>query len=102
MVKITDEQRKILEPLIDNLQSLIDMDSDEELLLALDDLIIDELDDDQNNLSAKGIQLQKLYDAKVLYLFTAPVSNSIQLHIIFLPVYPMLRVPVQPHPPLSQ
>ncbi len=62
MVKITDEQRKILEPLIDNLQSLIDMDSDEELLLALDDLIIDELDDDQNNLSAKGIQLQKLYD----------------------------------------
>ena len=38
------------------------MDSDEELLLALDDLIIDELDDDQNNLSAKGIQLQKLYD----------------------------------------
>lgn len=62
MVKITDEQRKILEPLIDNLQSLIDMDSDEDLLLALDDLIIDELDDDQNNLSAKGIQLQKLYD----------------------------------------
>jgi hypothetical protein len=62
VVKITDEQRKILEPLIDNLQSLIDMDSDEELLLALDDLIIDELDDDQNNLSAKGIQLQKLYD----------------------------------------
>ena len=62
MVKITDEQRKILEPLIDNLQSLIDMDSDEELLLALDDLIIDELDDDQNSLSAKGIQLQKLYD----------------------------------------
>ena len=62
MVKITDEQRKILEPLIDNLQSLIDMDSDEELLLALDDLIIDVLDDDQNNLSAKGIQLQKLYD----------------------------------------
>ncbi len=62
MVKITDEQRKILEPLIDNLQSLIDMDSDEDLLLAIDDLIIDELDDDQNNLSAKGIQLQKLYD----------------------------------------
>ena len=57
MVKITDEQRKILEPLIDNLQSLIDMDSDEDLLLAIDDLIIDELDDDQNNLSAKGIQL---------------------------------------------
>ena len=62
MVKITDEQRKILEPLIDNLQRLIDMDSDEELLLAIDDLIIDELGDDQNNLSAKGIQLQKLYD----------------------------------------
>ena len=62
MVKITDEQRKILEPLIDNLQSLIDMDSDEDLLLAIDDLIIDALDDDQNNLSAKGIQLQKLYD----------------------------------------
>jgi hypothetical protein len=57
VVKITDEQRKILEPLIDNLQSLIDMDSDEDLLLAIDDLIIDELDDDQNNLSAKGIQL---------------------------------------------
>jgi hypothetical protein len=44
----------------------------------------------------------KLIHNKVLYLFTAPVSNSIQLHTIFLPVYPMLRVPVQPHPPLSQ
>ena len=47
MVIITEEQRRELAPLIDNLQSLIEQETDEELLLAIDDLIIDEMDDDQ-------------------------------------------------------
>ena len=62
VVIITDEQKRILEPLIDDLDSLLDRDSDEDLLLAIDDLIIDELDDEQNSLSPKGIKLQLLYD----------------------------------------
>lgn len=63
MVKITEKQIEVLRPLLPNLQELMEKPTDEELLLAIDDLIIDELDDAQQNLSAKGIQLQKLYDA---------------------------------------
>lgn len=63
MVKITEKQIEVLRPLLPNLQELMEKPTDEELLLAIDDLIIDELDDAQQNLSAKGIQLQNLYDA---------------------------------------
>lgn len=62
MIKITDEQRKRLEPLIPNIEQLINSEDDEELLLAVDELIIDEYDDLQENLSPKGIILQKIYD----------------------------------------
>lgn len=62
MIKITDEQRKNLEPLITNIEQLINSEDDEELLLAVDELIIDEYDNLQENLSPKGIILQKIYD----------------------------------------
>ena len=62
MLMITEEQRKELEKVIPNLQVFIEQDTDEELLQVLDELILDEYDDDQNNLSLKGIQLQKIYD----------------------------------------
>ncbi|GKH49047.1 hypothetical protein CE91St46_01580 [Eubacteriales bacterium] len=62
MVKITQEQIDYLTPLMPNLQELIEQDSDDALLENLDFLIIDELDETQNNLSPKGVKLQKIYD----------------------------------------
>ena len=48
--------------MIPRLDDLLAEPTDEALLLAIDDLIIDELDDSQNYLSEDGIKLQKLYD----------------------------------------
>ena len=62
MIKITETQRLELAPLIPRLDELLAEPTDEALLLAIDDLIIDELDDSQNYLSEDGIKLQKLYD----------------------------------------
>lgn len=62
MIKITEKQRLELVPLIPRLDELLAEPTDEALLLAIDDLIIDELDDSQNYLSEDGIKLQKLYD----------------------------------------
>lgn len=62
MFAITKEQIEKLRPLIENLDELLTRETDEDLLLALDDLIIEELDDDQQNLSQKGVKLQKLWD----------------------------------------
>ncbi len=62
MIKITKEQINILSPLIPNVDELINQDTDEALLEELNWLIIDELDETQNFLSAKGIQLQKIWD----------------------------------------
>lgn len=62
MVKITQEQIDYLTPLMPKLQELIEQDSDDALLENLDFLIIDELDETQNNLSPKGVKLQKIYD----------------------------------------
>lgn len=62
MIKITKEQINILSPLISNIDELINQDTDEALLEELNWLIIDELDETQNFLSAKGIQLQKIWD----------------------------------------
>lgn len=62
MFAITKEQIEKLRPLIENLDELLARETDEDLLLALDDLVIEELDDDQQNLSQKGVKLQKLWD----------------------------------------
>ena len=62
MFVITNEQIEELRPLIENLDELLERETDEDLLLAIDDLIVEELDEDQENLSAKGIKLQKLWD----------------------------------------
>lgn len=62
MVNITEEQKKYLSSLINNIEGLLTKDSDEPLLLAIDNLIINEYDDQQENLSERGVQLQKIYD----------------------------------------
>ncbi len=62
MIKISAEQLEYLSPLIPNINELIDKDTDEDILLAIDDLIVGEFDEEQNWLSSQGLQLQKIYD----------------------------------------
>jgi hypothetical protein len=62
MIKITEDERKILEPLIPDLNELISADSRIDFLLALDNLIIDNLTEDQNLLTPFGLTLQRMYD----------------------------------------
>ena len=63
MIKITQEQIEYLKPLIPELDDFINQDSDEALLSEIDWLIIDEYDEEQIQLSDKGIKLQLIYDA---------------------------------------
>ncbi len=62
MVEITSEQKEYLSTLLPDLNDLIQNDTDEDLLLAVDDLIMDEYNAAQTNLSPKGVRLQKIYD----------------------------------------
>jgi hypothetical protein len=61
MIKVTDEQKKALKNHIDNLEVLIESDDVNELLLAIDDAIIANMDEDDEP-DASGIELQKIYD----------------------------------------
>lgn len=51
-----------MKPLIINFDDLINKDTDEELLLVIDDLFVEQYDDSQQNLSLIGIELQRIYD----------------------------------------
>ena len=62
MINIRKDQLEILTPLIPNIEQLLKREDDEDLLLAIDDLIISELEDNQNHLSEQGVLLQKIYD----------------------------------------
>lgn len=62
MIKITEEQINKLAPYIPNINELITAETDDDLLLILDDLILSEYDEEQDFLSKKGIELQHLFD----------------------------------------
>ena len=62
MVIITDEQIKKLRPYIENLDDLIAKEDDEELLLALDEVIVDNIIANNDEPDAEGIKLQLIYD----------------------------------------
>lgn len=63
MVVITEEQIKKLRPYIENLDELIAKEDDEELLLALDDVITENLYSHKDySLDAEGVKLQLIYD----------------------------------------
>ena len=62
MVIITEEQIKKLRPYIKNLDDLIAQEDDEELLLALDEVIVDNIIANNDEPDAEGIKLQLIYD----------------------------------------
>lgn len=62
MLNITDEQKNILEQYIENVNSYIDDDDIENLLIELDDVIIEHGMDMSQEITSQGIELQKLYD----------------------------------------
>jgi hypothetical protein len=62
MVIITEEQIKKLRPFIENLDDLIAKEDDEELLLALDEVIVDNIIANNDEPDAEGIKLQLIYD----------------------------------------
>lgn len=62
MLNITDEQKNILEQYIENVNLYIDNDDIENLLIEIDDVIIEHGMDMSQEITSKGIELQKLYD----------------------------------------
>ena len=60
---VTEEQIKKLKPYIKNIEELIAADDVNEVLLAIDDVIIDNiLSHADNEPDAEGIRLQLIYD----------------------------------------
>lgn len=62
MKPLTKEQKEYLTPLIPEVDTLAQKESDEELLQTIDELILNEYDQEQESLSLKGIKLQSIYD----------------------------------------
>lgn len=60
-MKITTKQKKFLENYIDNLEQVLLSDDINDLLLAIDDVVIDSFDA-AGNPSEEGIKLQRIYD----------------------------------------
>lgn len=61
MINVTDEQKNILKKHIKNFDELIKRDDVNELLLAIDDVIVFNMDENDEP-DELGIELQKLYD----------------------------------------
>lgn len=59
---VNDEQSEILKPYIDNLEELISNDNLEELLDAIDDVIVDNILGNNDEPDEEGIKLQRIYD----------------------------------------
>ncbi len=59
---IKDEQIEILKPYIENIEVLISNDNLEELLDAIDDVIVDNILANNDEPDAEGIKLQLIYD----------------------------------------
>lgn len=61
MIEITEKQKKELNKHIDNLDILIESDNLDLLLIAIDDAIINHIDDDDEP-DEIGIIIQRIYD----------------------------------------
>lgn len=59
---INDEQIKALKPYIDNIEDLIKKDDVQEVLDAIDDVIVDNILGNDDEPDDEGIKLQKIYD----------------------------------------
>ena len=61
MINVTDEQVEILKEHIENLNELLESNDVNELLLAIDDVIVYNMDENDEP-DELGIKLQKIYD----------------------------------------
>jgi len=61
-VIIKDEQIAALKPYIENIESLIESDDVQEVLDAIDDVIVDNILGNNDEPDDEGIKLQKIYD----------------------------------------
>lgn len=59
---IKDEQINILEPYIENIDELVQNGSVQEVLDAIDDVIVDNILGNDDEPDEEGIKLQKVYD----------------------------------------
>ena len=60
---VTEEQIKKLKPYIENIEKLIEADDVQEVLDAIDDVIVDNiLSHADNEPDAEGVRLQLIYD----------------------------------------
>ena len=59
---IKDEQIKLLEPYIENINELVQISSVQEILDAIDEVIVDNILGNNDEPDEDGIKLQKVYD----------------------------------------
>ena len=59
---VKKEQIKVLKPYIDNIEELIESDDVQDLLDAIDDVIIENILANNDEPDEKGIKLQLIYD----------------------------------------
>lgn len=59
---VSNEQIKVLKPYIDNIEDLIEKDDVQEVLDAIDDVIVDNILGNNDEPDDEGIKLQKIYD----------------------------------------
>lgn len=59
---IYDEQIKELKPYIDDIEDLVQNDDVQDLLDAIDDVIVDNILGNNNEPDEEGIRLQRIYD----------------------------------------
>lgn len=59
---IKDEQIKLLEPYIENINELVQIGSVQEILDAIDGVIVDNILGNNDEPDEDGIKLQKVYD----------------------------------------
>lgn len=62
MINIKDEQFNHLSNYIKNLKELIDKDDINELLIAIDDVIVENIVNNNDEPDDEGIKLQRIYD----------------------------------------
>lgn len=59
---IKDEQIEVLKPYIENIDELVQSGSVQEVLDAIDDVIVDNILGNDDEPDEEGIKLQKIYD----------------------------------------
>jgi hypothetical protein len=62
IMSVTEKQIEVLKPYIDNVMDIIENGSIQDLLDAIDDVIVDNILSNNDEPDEEGIKLQKIYD----------------------------------------